>query len=110
MHFVETVQDILQSRNTTLPVFIDATGSIRHNACSFFVLNTTDEQCVTCHSYRCTLRAIYSKHKAITSPQKETLSITHQSHAGLVRTSLDCGSKVLSKLYVLFQSQGNALA
>ena len=81
MHFVETVQDILQSRNTTLPVFIDATGSIRHNACSFFVLNTTDEQCVTCHSYRCTLRAIYSKHKAITSPQKETLSITHQSHA-----------------------------
>ena len=80
MHFVETVQDILQSRNTTLPVFIDATGSIRHNVCSFFVLNTTDEQCVTCHSYRCTLRAIYSN-KAITSPQKETLSITHQSHA-----------------------------
>ena len=81
MNFVEAVQDILQSRNTTLPVFIDATGSMRHNASSFFVLNTTDEQCVTCHSYRCTLRAIYSKHKAITLPQKETLSITHQSHA-----------------------------
>eukprot|EP00731_Ephydatia_muelleri_P019772 Em0012g597a len=32
-----------------------------------------------------------------------------QTTAGLVRTSLDCGSKVLPKLYILFQSQGNAL-
>lgn len=74
---VETVQEILTNSNRNIPVYIDATMTVRHKDCLLLVV-MSQKQCSVCCKYRNCLRAMYSKLKVSRCTQDD--STTQSSH------------------------------